>query len=264
MDSEEQYYNISEKSYLLDIMNEALNSGAYIREYGENAKFTFTKANEAGILTGNTIPLYTYAYIPEKEHYSVNYNVDGAFYHSSNTIPYKCNFNPNDFIDGQHNLEITLISDGNIIKTNKYVFYKKASSIIIRNSGVKIDPEEIPNENPSKVIDVIINGIKVEFDVQPVIINGRTMVPLRKIFETLGAKVTWEDATKTVEAIRGATTLKLIINSKDAIVNGEIKTMDVPSIILDNRTLVPVRFISESLGCKVNWDSEHNTVLITD
>ncbi|MDP4180612.1 MAG: stalk domain-containing protein [Bacillota bacterium] len=113
-------------------------------------------------------------------------------------------------------------------------------------------------------IVVTINGTKVEFDVEPQIVNGRTLVPMRKIFEALGAVVQWDSKTKTVTGKKGDRTIILIINKKDANVNGVAKQLDVPATIINGRTLVPVRFISESLGCKVQWDLNTKTVVIVN
>ena len=111
-------------------------------------------------------------------------------------------------------------------------------------------------------IKVLLNGNKLEFDVSPQIISGRTMVPLRKIFEALGAQVVWVEATKTIIGQMGTTIIVLTVDSAGASVNGEPKTLDVPATIVEGRTMVPARFISESLGCKVDWDAVNNSVLI--
>lgn len=102
-------------------------------------------------------------------------------------------------------------------------------------------------------IKVYYEGEKIGFDVPPQIINGRAMVPLRAIFETMGADIEWDDTTKTVTAIRGDTVVQLTVGSDVAYVNGEPVILDVPSLIVDSRTLVPVRFIAEAFGCIVMW-----------
>ncbi len=111
-------------------------------------------------------------------------------------------------------------------------------------------------------IKVIIDIKNVKFDVPPTIINGRTLVPLRAIFEALGATVEWDDATQTVTSEKGETKISLTINSNIMTVNGEEKTLDVPATLIDSRTLVPVRAISESFGLAVAWDGDNNIVSI--
>lgn len=110
---------------------------------------------------------------------------------------------------------------------------------------------------------VYINGKQVQFDVNPSIKDGRALVPVRAIYEALGAKVEWDGTARTVTGTKSNTKVVLKIDSVDATVNGEHKTLDVPATIIDGRTLVPARFISESLGATVIWDGSSNTVNIS-
>lgn len=112
-------------------------------------------------------------------------------------------------------------------------------------------------------IKVIVNEKPLSFDVPPTIINSRTMVPLRAIFEAIGAEVIWNGAARTVTGIKGSMAVVLKIDNTDAAVNNEHKLLDAPPVIIDGRTLVPVRFISESLGADVNWDAPTRTVIIS-
>lgn len=126
-------------------------------------------------------------------------------------------------------------------------------------------------KNVNDDIRVILNNQTVPFDVSPVLINDRTMVPMRQIFEVSGAKVEWDEATQTVTATRkvsdnygiDTTVVKLTIGSNKIIINGEENEMDVTPVVKDGRTLVPVRFISQALGAKVIWDEEQSIVRIT-
>ncbi|MFB7155703.1 MULTISPECIES: copper amine oxidase N-terminal domain-containing protein [unclassified Lysinibacillus] len=86
-------------------------------------------------------------------------------------------------------------------------------------------------------------------------INGRTMLPMRSIFESLNATIAWDASSQTVTASRGNTTIKLKVGSKKAIVNGKESFLDSPAIIINSTTMVPVRFIGESLNLPVEWDS---------
>ncbi|MBE7053065.1 MAG: hypothetical protein E7391_02180 [Ruminococcaceae bacterium] len=111
-------------------------------------------------------------------------------------------------------------------------------------------------------IGVTIYGAPYQFDVMPINENGRVLVPMRAIFEKLGAKVEWDDATKTVTGTKLGKEVKLTIGDTTAYVNGSAVALDVPAKIVDNRTLVPVRFISESMGAKVDWIDETKTVVV--
>lgn len=112
-------------------------------------------------------------------------------------------------------------------------------------------------------IKVTLDGKQLTFDVTPQIIDNRTMVPLRAIFEALGATVDWDNSTQTVNSTRGNTTISLTISSQTMYVNGNAVTLDTPACLVNNRTLVPVRAISEAFGLQVEWNSECKTVIIS-
>jgi len=114
------------------------------------------------------------------------------------------------------------------------------------------------------VITVRVNGKNVAFDQTPIIEDGRTLVPLRAIFESLGADVNWNNETRTVTASKGSIKISLQIGSSQMDVNGTAKTLDVPAKIIGGRTLVPVRAISEAFECAVNWDGKTKTVIINN
>ncbi len=109
------------------------------------------------------------------------------------------------------------------------------------------------------------NNIDFEpYGQEPVIVNDRTLVPLRAIFEAMGAEVNWDDATRTVTATRDDVTISLAIGSDQLYVNGEAVTIDVPAQIINDRTMIPVRAIAESFGCEVNWNQTARRVAITE
>ncbi|MED1665028.1 copper amine oxidase N-terminal domain-containing protein [Brevibacillus laterosporus] len=119
--------------------------------------------------------------------------------------------------------------------------------------------------NQSKDIVIFIDGELQVFKKAPVEINGRTLVPLRAIFEALGARVDWDEATQTVTAMKDGTTIKLTIGSKVAYKNGKKLNLDVPAQLFNgDTTMVPIRFVSEALGAKVTWDGYSNAVIISN
>ena len=93
-------------------------------------------------------------------------------------------------------------------------------------------------------------------DVQPVVLEDRTLVPVRFIAESFGAKVGWDGATETVTVQLGDTDITLQIGSCDMTVNGKTTTLDVPAQTINDRTLIPLRAIAESLGKTVFWDDQ--------
>lgn len=95
------------------------------------------------------------------------------------------------------------------------------------------------------------------------IVGNRFLVPMRDIFEALGTVVDWDGNTRTVTGSRGDVSVSLKIDSKIATVNGKTIELDVPATIIENRTFVPTRFVSESLGANVSWDGENRVATIT-
>lgn len=125
---------------------------------------------------------------------------------------------------------------------------------------------EYPIIYPKKIspIKVLLNDKEILFDVHPQTINDRTMVPMRAIFEELGATVDWNGETQTVSSVKGDTIISLTIDVPSIIINGEEKSLDVAPVVIDGRTLVPIRAISEALMLNVDWDETTKTVLITN
>lgn len=111
---------------------------------------------------------------------------------------------------------------------------------------------------------VVVNGNRVNFpDAEPFIDdNGRTQVPVRFVSEALGAEVGWEGSTKTVTISQGDKEIKIVIGKKDYTINGEKNLMDTEALLKEDRTFVPVRFVSEGLGARVDWDPAVRTVYI--
>ncbi len=114
-----------------------------------------------------------------------------------------------------------------------------------------------------ETVKVFVDDTQIKFDVNPRLIGGRTMVPLRAIFEALGATVEWDDATKTVTAYNEAYLVKATIGQTTMTVNNQPKEMDIAPMVIDNRTLVPARFVAEAFNCNVEWDGDTKTVDIT-
>ena len=109
-------------------------------------------------------------------------------------------------------------------------------------------------------VDLYVDTEKVETDTPPTVVDGRTLVPVRAIFEAIGATVTWDADTRTATGIRGDVIVSVQIDNTTACVNGEPRTLDVPAQIINGRTMVPARFISEAMGCDVSWDQSTQTV----
>ncbi len=111
-------------------------------------------------------------------------------------------------------------------------------------------------------ITIIIDGQVLETDVAPFIEDGRTLVPMRAIFEGLGADVTWNESARRVTGTKDSVVVILHIGDKTALVNGQPLEIDVAAKIFNSRTMVPGRFIAESLGAQVDWNASTRTVTI--
>jgi len=103
----------------------------------------------------------------------------------------------------------------------------------------------------------------------PIAPEGHTLIPARAVFEALGATVTWDGAARQVRVERGDVQITLTVDSDEAVVRTlgpeertEVRTMPQPAIVLNGRTLIPLRFVSETLGCEVGWDSSTKQVTI--
>jgi alpha-tubulin suppressor-like RCC1 family protein len=138
----------------------------------------------------------------------------------------------------------------------------RVSPAMVGKTIEQIKAEEAAAKDP-KTIKVNLNGTTLLFDKPPVIIKTKTMVPLRKIFEALGATIMWETKSQTVTATLGGTVVKLTIGDTKGYVNGTVVPLEQPGVIVDGHTMVPVRFIGESFGAKVGWDDNTKTVKLS-
>lgn len=115
----------------------------------------------------------------------------------------------------------------------------------------------------SSTADVYIDGIKQTFTQPAVNMNGSVMVPMRAIFEKLGATIEFNAKTQKIIATKGSTTVTLTIGSDRAFVNGNLVVLTTKAQTINNSTLVPLRFVSEALGAKVSWDAKQNAAMIS-
>lgn len=139
-----------------------------------------------------------------------------------------------------------------------------AASVIF--SGVMMQEVSAAPGKDLRIIPIIVNGKKVRFpDTEPYInTDGRTMVPVRFVSEKLGAEVKWEANTQTAIVEFEGKTIRLPIGSKTVTVDGEAQELDTAAEFEEGRTMVPLRFVSEVLGSKVEWDQGAHAVKVTD
>ncbi len=111
-------------------------------------------------------------------------------------------------------------------------------------------------------IGIKVNNQPLKGEAQPQIVNGRTLVPVRTIFEALGANVDWDSDTKTIKAKKDNISVVMVISQDYITVNGETVDMDASAMIMGGRTYAPARYVAETFGYNVEWDSKSKTVLI--
>lgn len=114
----------------------------------------------------------------------------------------------------------------------------------------------------AKDIKLYLDGSRLSCDPSPVIIDGRTLIPARAVFEKMGAKVSWNDKARTVLIEYKTIKVGLTIDSDEATVNNAAVTMDVPAQIINDRTMIPLRFVGEAIGATVSWNADEYAVYI--
>jgi tetratricopeptide (TPR) repeat protein len=154
--------------------------------------------------------------------------------------------------DNMGDNEIAIEVQKDAIKTNprNLQSYKKL--------GLLVKPED------KKVIKGFVNGAQVTFDVLPVIQNDRTLVPFRAISESLKAEVAWNPANNTVTVTKNGVEVKLTIGSKTALVNGKEVALETPAQLINGRTLIPLRFLSEAFSAEVQWEPTTQSVVVNE
>ena len=109
---------------------------------------------------------------------------------------------------------------------------------------------------------ILVDGKAIVNDVAPVIRNERTCLPIRVVAEELGAKVSWNEAEQAVTIVKGSKEIVIYIGQAFATVNGTPVALDAPAFIENDRTYLPLRFVSENLGATVSWDNDTRKVTI--
>ncbi|MGV2886232.1 stalk domain-containing protein [Paenibacillus taichungensis] len=111
-------------------------------------------------------------------------------------------------------------------------------------------------------VSIYLDGKRINFDAAPQLRNGNTMVPMRVIFENLGATLEWDNETRSITAKKGSSTINLAIGDQTAVKDGQSMKLNEAPVIIGNTTYVPLRFVSESLGTDVGWIKDSSTVTI--
>jgi hypothetical protein len=112
-------------------------------------------------------------------------------------------------------------------------------------------------------VQIFINGTLLKTSVAPIIENGTTLVQFRPVFEKLGLKITWDNATRTVTGTKEGLIIVLVIDSTLASVNGQKQILTKAPNIVNGNTMIPLRFIGEATGKEVQWHGDTHTITIS-
>ncbi len=154
----------------------------------------------------------------------------------------------------------------NIVSNSVNTIAPETSTIVHENTTEatteKAETVTKPVNNTNDIM-VIADGKTIEFDQKPIIQNSRTLVPFRKIFEALGADVYWNNDTQQVRAVRNGTEISFVIGEKVLLINQkDTIIMEVKPQIINSRSMVPLRAVSEALGADVSWDNTERIITI--
>lgn len=220
----------------------ALTKSPRMIQQGNETSFAYRELRD-GSYVNSLSGIYTYAHIYGETTRKVTYYIDGRWAGESTDMPFGVYLDFEPYGDGVHTLKAVAEGDGGTVLEQEW-----------RLNSSNWNPEQI---------SVVVDGETVSFDQPPVIYSDRTLVPVRAVFEAMGATVDWDEMTKTVTGVKGRRTVKLTVGSNVLRMNRHEVFLDVPAIQVNDRTLVPARAVAEGLGAKVDWQGETSTVVIT-
>lgn len=130
-------------------------------------------------------------------------------------------------------------------------------------AAVGLSGVPVARVSADETIRIYVNGHPLTLDVVPQVVGGRTLLPLRAVFEALGAEVEWDEARQAVSASWPGGSLSIRVGEQAAVVNGQRKALDTPAQIVGNRVLVPLRFVAEARGALVGWYAQSRIVSVS-
>ena len=149
----------------------------------------------------------------------------------------------------------------------RFLFWEEGDLLCIQDGVVRLTtPKQAFYEAIESTLNkpyVILNDKVLCFDVPPEVENDRILVPMRFLFEQMGAEVEWDNDTQTATVLQESDEIAFQINNLSANVNSQPQTMDVPARLINDKTMIPLRFLSEHLGYTVEWDGTNNMAIVT-
>ena len=215
--------------------NELVSDDYFISDIGKSVPYGYMPLYDNAKIK-NKSEISIVGYYPKVLYSKVKISIDGADYQTLFSIPFT--FSP-DLAEGSHKI--------------KFEYMSGDSVLLEKEINVFIEDE----------ISIVLNGEKVEYpDKKPFIENGRTLIPVRGLFEKMGMNLDWNDQTQTVVINNDKYQISLKIDSEIMTVNGKEIKMDTAAKVSDNRTVIPLRYVSEAVGANVLWDEDTNTVFV--
>lgn len=231
------HYLISGNEKMLRAYRQATASPWYLDDWRQQSPVRYRPLDDTGL--SGTEKLITYVNLGNGVS-RVEYFFNGNMIGSAATAPWSVNANFGQA--GPGTLEVRAYDgSGNLGATRSY---------------------QVATPAPPPV-RVELDGRILKFDVDPVEMDGRVLVPVRAILEALGVQVDWEDSTQTVIARKGGDLLRLQVDNLTPTLNNQpLPALDVPARVVNGRTMVPVRFVSENFNMIVSWEGENRKVII--
>ena len=239
-------YNMSDSPELYSIVNSAVSTPPYIQGYPGFSPVEYPEMHD--IEVKDSLKLSAYAYEPKALYLNVKYLIDGVSLYETMYPPYEFTLDSSNLSEGTHTLTVEKYSSSQKLDSKDFKITYNS-----KDSNQTVNYPEVP---------VFINGEELISDQPAFIIHDRTMVPMRAIFETLGAEVIWDETNETVTAKKNGTEISLKINDNKMTKNGWEIELDAPAILLSDHTMLPLRAVSEAFGAAVTWDEQNRIVNI--
>lgn len=239
IEPESNDYALTHSPALEQAYTEATKAPHFIQDhYATAASQTYRPLQNGMILPQAVVPLYAYPHVYGDDNPSVRYYIDGNLAGEISDIPYQFSMDLSGYGIGEHSIRLETVSQGRVAASAEYAV------------------------TVAENIRVTVNGEELRSDVVPVMENDRVLVPMRTIFEALGASVNWDDASQTAIASKNGIEIAIGIDQNQMRKNGESISLDVPARLINDRTMVPVRAVSEALDAQVDWNDAEKTVVI--
>lgn len=239
IEAETDDYALSTSPELTDAYRQLVTLPHFIQQSGADP-VTYRNLADGVTAASGTLNVNAYVHLYRADSVRVDYYIDDQWAGRSEEMPYRCTLDLQGLTPGTH--EVKAVAE-----------YRGGAEQVSSTATIVV-------EEP---IRLFVNGQPVETDTAPMLVNGRTFVPIRFVSEALGAQVGWEEETQTVSLQKGTDLVSLQIQENTLVKNGTAVTLDAAPFLEGGRTMVPVRAISEAFAASVEWRPESRSVWIT-